>query len=185
MRSTLAWLLGGALVLTAAAGCGGKKTYTTPEGQVTVEEKGGGTRVTVETEEGRLELAGDEGGGTVSTEEGRGELSLGPEVSEEDIGIPLYPGAQAKHTARWSDEEEQDQSFSQVHLTTRDSFDKVRDFYREKRPDAEVGALVETPEIKMFQIMWEEEGYQKSVVVSRDSADKETAITLNRMLKTE
>ena len=185
MRSTMVWLLGGALVLIAAAGCGSKKTYTTPEGQVTVEQKDGDTKVTVETEEGRFEMEGDEGGGTVTTEEGKGEFSLGPEASEEDVGIPLYPRAQAAHSARWTDEEEQEQSFSQVHLTTADSFEKVKTFYREKRPDAEVGALVETPEIKMFQMTWEEDEYRKMVVISRDSADKETAITLSRMPKSD
>ena len=66
-------------------------------------------------------------------------------------------------------------------MSTTDSFDKVKAFYQEKLPKATVAGNVETPEVKMLQMMWKTEGEQKMIMVSRDKSDEVTRIVLNRM----
>ena len=168
------------LVLVLVSGCGRKETYTTPDGTVTVDRQGDTTEVTVETEDGSLEMKGDQSKMTVTTEEGTAVFEMSPDISEKDIGIPIYPGAKFEQTVKRTDTEE-DQDFAQVHLSTTDTFDKVKTFYAEKLPKATVTGNVETPEVKMLQIMWKAEGEQKMIMVSRDKSDAVTRIVLHRM----
>jgi len=168
------------LVLVLAGGCGRKETYTTPEGTVTLERQGDTTEVTVESEGGTLKMKGDEGKMTVTTEEGTAVVEIGPEISEDDIGLPIYPGAKVEQTVKRTDAEEE-QDFAQVHLSTADSFDKVKAFYQEKLPEATVAGNVETPDLKMLQMMWKVEGEQKMIMLSRDKSDTVTRIVLHRM----
>lgn len=168
------------LVLVLAGGCGRKETYTTPEGTVTVERQGDTAEVTVETEDGSLEMKGDQSKMTVTTEEGTAVFEVSPDISEEDIGIPIYPGAKVEQTVKRTGAEEE-QDFAQVHLTTKDSFQEVKEFYQEKLPKATVAGNVETPDLKMLQMMWKAEGEQKMMMVSRDKSDAVTRIVLHRM----
>ena len=170
------------LVLVLTTGCGRKETYTTPEGTVTLERRGDTTEFTVESEGGTLEMKGDQSKMTVMTAEGTTVVEIGPEISEDDIGIPIYPGAKVEQTVKRTDAEEE-QDFAQVHLSTTDSFEKVKAFYREKLPKATVAGDVETPDLKMLQMMWKIEGEQKMIMVSRDKSNAVTRIVLHRMVE--
>jgi len=136
----------------------------------------------VEGEGGKLEMKGDQSKMTVTTEQGTAVVESKPEVSEEEIGIAIYPGATVEQSLKQSDEES-GESVMQVHLSTPDAFDKVRSFYKEKLPAAKVAGDIETPDIKMFQVSLEGPGEQKMVMVSRDKSDKVTRIVLHRTQK--
>lgn len=171
---------GGALLLAAlVVGCGSKETYTTPEGTVTVERQGDSTRVTVEGEEGTVEAQGETGKMTVTSEHGTSVVETGLDAAEADIGMPLYPGAKVEQTLKHTDDE--GHQMAQVHLSTPDSFAKVKAFYREELPKAQAAGDVETPDLKVFQLMWQEEGEQRMVVVSRDKSDTLTRVAVHRM----
>jgi len=180
MRTACALIPAILLVLVLAGGCGRKETYTTPEGTVTLERRGDTTEVTVESEGGTLKMKGDEGKMTVTTEEGAAVVEISPDISEDDIGLPIYPGAKVEQTVKRTDAEEE-QDFAQVHLSTADSFEKVKAFYQEKLPKATVAGNVETPDLKMLQMMWTVEGEQKMIMLSRDKSDTVTRIVLHRM----
>ncbi len=179
MRIARALAAIGMVALALAGGCGRKETYTTPEGAVTVERRGGETEVTVEGEEGTVEFRGDESRMMMSTEEGMAVVETRPDVTEEEIGMPVYLGATVERSVKQTDEEGEE-SFTQVHLSTSDAFAKVKAFYQEKVPKAAVGADVETPDLKMLQMTWAEEGEEKMVMVSRDRSDTVTRIVLHR-----
>lgn len=170
------------LLVVLVSGCGRKETYTTPEGTVTLERQGDTTEVTVESEDGTLKMKGDESKMTVTTEKGTAVVEMSPEISEDDIGIPIYPGAKVEQTVKRTDAEEE-QEFAQVHLSTADSFEKVKTFYQEKLPKATVAGNVETPDVKMLQMMWKVEGEQKMIMVSRDKSNAVTRIVLHRMVE--
>ena len=180
MRTTCALIPLILNVLELTGGCGRKETYTTPEGTVTLERRGDTTEVTVDSEDGTLKMKGDESKMTVTTEKSTAVVEISPEISEEDIGIPIYPGAKVEQTVKRTDAEEE-QDLAQVHLSTADSFDKVKAFYQEKLPKATVAGNVETPDVKMLQMTWKVEGEQKMIMVSRDKSDALTRIVLHRM----
>ena len=180
MRAACALIPAILLALVLVSGCGRKDTDTTPAGTVTLERRGDATEVTVENEDGTLEMKGDQSKMTVTTEKGTAVVEISPEISEDDIGLPIYPGAKVEQTVKRTDAEEE-QDFAQVHLSTTDSFEKVKAFYQEKLPKATVAGNVETPDVKMLQMMWKVEGEQKMIMVSRDKSDAVTRIVLHRM----
>jgi hypothetical protein len=120
MKRAVALLVLGllALSLLAAAGCGEKKTtITTPEGNVTVEEGEGG-KVTVQGE-----------GGEVAYE------WSGKAPTEEQLGVPIYPGAQYVPESGGSGSFSDDKGATSIvaaDFTTTDSFDKVLAWYTGK-----------------------------------------------------
>jgi len=120
MRKAVALMVLGMLTLSLliAAGCGEEKTtITTPEGKVTVEEG----------ESGKVTVQG-EGGETTY------EWSEKP-PSEEQLGLPIYPGAQYVPGSGSSGSvsgEEGKFSAASAEFTTDDSFDKVVSWYRDK-----------------------------------------------------
>lgn len=166
-------------------GCGRKTTYSTPEGDVTVETKGDQVEITAETEEGRFHLKGDDSLVTVEGDEGTAQFGAGQVIDPREIGIPVYPGAEVAASMRWSETEAPEGELTQVHLTTPDSFAEVEAFYQKELPQAEVSAQISTAEIKMLQLHWEEGGLRKAVVVTRDAADDQTRIILQKNLADE
>ncbi len=181
MRALDLCAITGIVLLTFLAGCGKKSTYSTPEGDVTVQRMGDEVTVTAESDSGRVEVRSDEFSATITTEQGAAEIEVGQEIDPEQIGIPLYPGAEVAASMQLSETDGGEGEQTQVHLTTPDSFADVAAFYKEELPEAEVSAEIATPEIKMLQLRWEEDGYTESVVVSRDASDKQTRILLQRM----
>lgn len=107
-----------ALSLLAAVGCGSKKTtITTPEGKVTVEEGEGG-KVTLKSEEGDTTYQWSDKAPT-----------------EEELGMPIYPGAQYVAGSGGSGSFAGEQGAATVvgaEFTTTDSFDKVLAWYTGK-----------------------------------------------------
>jgi len=180
MRSIFTVVAGALLLAALVSGCGRKETYVTPEGTVTVERRRDETEVTVEAEDGTVEMQGDASRMTVTTEEGTAVVETSPEISEDEIGIPIYPGAKVEQTVKRTDTEEEEE-FAQAHFSTIDSFEKVKAFYQETVPEANIAGHVETPDLKMLQMMWEEEGERKQIMMSRDKSDAVTRIVLHRM----
>jgi hypothetical protein len=169
------------LVLSVAAGCGRKQTYRTAEGTVTLDRKGQKVEATIEGEKGKVTVTGDQSKMTVQNDERTTTVQSGAQVSEADLGIPIYPGAKAEQAITSSSTGEGEaKSITQVHLTTPDSFDKVKAFYQAKLPKVKATTDVSTPEISMFQMTWKEDGEDRTLIVSRNSGDKQTQIVLNR-----
>ncbi len=187
MRSILALLACAVLVAAAMAGCGRSKTVTTPDGTMTVTEKGDETTVTFEGEggEGTFQIEGDEAGGTMTTDEGTLEYGTEVKLTEKDIGIPFYPGAKAGHSGKLVQTGEEQGEFIQVAFTTPDSVDKVKAFYQERLAGAKVPMEISTADSRMVQMVVEEGKTQKSVVITRGKDDKETQIGLTRVTKAE
>lgn len=106
-----------AVSLVWLAGCGKKETtIETPEGKVKVTEEGG--EVTYETEEG-------EGKYKVTEEE----------PSEEELGAPVYPDAEYVEGSGGTvtgTSEEGEFTTSGAEYRTKDSFEKVVDWYKDK-----------------------------------------------------
>ena len=169
MRSILAVLACAVLIAAAVMGCGRSKTVTTPDGTATVTEKGDTTTVTFEGEDGE------------------GKFEFGPEVNatEDEIGIPFYPGAKAAHRGKIQQTGEDQVKVIQVYLTTPDSVDKVKAFYQEKLAGAKIPMEISTADSRMVQLVVPGDETQKSVVITRDKDDKETQIGLMRADKPE
>ena len=187
MRTILALLACAVLVAATTAGCGRKQAIQTPGGKVTVEEKPGKTEVTVEGEGtgGKVEIKGDEAGGTITTEKGTLEFGTEAEISEEELGIPIYPGATAAHTGRLTQTGEKQGKVVRASFTTGDSIDKVKAFYQEKFPKSRAAMDITGADSRMVQMMLEEGDTQKTVMLSRDKDKNETNIVLMRMEKGE
>jgi len=169
MRSILAMLVCAVLIAAAVTGCGRSKTVKTPGGTATVTEKGDETTVTFRGEDG----------------EGTFEFGSEVNVSEEEIGIPFYPGAKTAHMGQMTQTGEDQEQFIQVYLTTPDSVDKVKAFYQEKLPGAKTPMEMTTGDSRMIQMVVEEGDTMKSVVITRDNDDEETQIGLMRADKPE
>lgn len=107
------------LILAAilTAGCSKKQTYTAPGGQVTVTEKGGDAQ-TVE----------------VKTEEGKAAITVEKKsITEEELGVPVYPGAKVEVSGSYQGSDEgQEENMQHNTLTTKDDFEKVLEFYQSK-----------------------------------------------------
>ena len=187
MRSILALLACAVLIAAAVGGCGRSKTVTTPEGTMTVTEKGDEATVTFEGEggEGTFEVKGDEASGRITTDEGTFEFGSEVQVSEKEVGIPFYPGAKAAHTGKLVQTGEEQGEFIQVFFTTPESVDKVKAFYQEKLAGVKTPMEISTADSRMVQMVAEEGSTQKSVVITRGKDDKETQIALVRAEKSE
>jgi len=128
----LLMLLGLVVSLVAIAGCGDKKTtIKTPEGEVTVEEGGGG-EVTYETDEGDVTY-------NVNDEA----------PSEDELGAPIYPDAEyvpGSGGTSTATGPEGDFIAAGAEFTTSDSYDDVLSFYKDElgEPMIEDSAMKET-----------------------------------------
>jgi hypothetical protein len=174
-------LLAVGVVLTIALGCGSKRTYRTSEGQVTVTRKG--EKVTVESKEGKVEVQGDRESATITAEGGKTTVKVNQGASEQEVGIPFYPGAKATQTAAVSGQEAG--SFTQVMLTTPDSVDQVKAFYQKQFPKAETAMDMQSPSGRMVHMSVKEGELQKVIQINRDNNAKETQILLYRARKSD
>ncbi|MGQ9536935.1 MAG: hypothetical protein ACUVT4_06870 [Actinomycetota bacterium] len=120
MRKLMAVFLGVALVaaLLALVGCGGKETtIKTPEGEVTVKEGEGG-KVTIRGEEGEITYE-----------------SSDRAPSEEELGAPIYPGAdyvEGTSGMVTGTSEGKEVTTAGAQFTTDDDIDEVISWYRGK-----------------------------------------------------
>ncbi len=103
------------IFLLLGAGCGGKK-------------------VTVRTEEGKVEVS--EKSGEVKLKSEKGEASISKEkITEEDLGVPIYPGAAISKDGSASVKsrtEKGESVFMAATFVTEDSIDEVTEWYRSK-----------------------------------------------------
>lgn len=187
MRTILALLACAALIAAATAGCGRRQTIQTPSGEVTIEEKPGKTEVTVEGEgtQGKVEVKGDEAGGTITTEQGTLQFGTEAQISEKELGIPIYPGAVAAHTSRLTQAGQEQGKVVQAAFTTADSIDKVKAFYQDRFQKARAAMDITSADSRMVQMVLEEGDTQKTAILSRDKDGKETSIVLMRVEKPE
>jgi hypothetical protein len=167
------------LAALLVGGCGGKAAPRGPVGTAGAGREG----TPVGGQSGPLEVK-PEGSGITATAEAESPAESAPKVTEEEIGIPIYPGATVQQVLKQT-AEDGSQSSIQVNLSTRDAFHKVRAFYQEKLPEGKVSGDVETPDLNVFQISSDADGEQRTVMVSRDKSDMVTKIMLVRVQKEE
>lgn len=159
------------VLLVVAAGCGKKtKTVQTPEGKATITEEGHGegktTKIEAETEEGKVTI---EAGRNVPT--------------EKELGVPIYPGSDVETAGSWSfSGEDESSKLSGATLTTKDSVDKVVQFYKSKVPNAAVSFQGEFQGLKQAHIGVGEESDEDFIwiMIAEDPKTHETKITISR-----
>lgn len=140
-------VLGLFMGLLAVAGCGGEAEETS-SGEVTVGEEG--ESVTMETEEGTVTYEGGE-----------------DEPSEEDLGVPIYPGAEyvsGSGGSATATTEEGATLYAGGEWITDNGIDEVVDWYTDKLGDPDYTTS---------------EGGQKSVIwMKGDTSDNITTVTI-------
>ena len=150
------------LAVIITAGCSKKRTYHAPDGSVTVETSGDRKQ--------RIEVRTEEGKATVVTEKRK--------ITEEELGIPVYPGALAEMSGQYEGAQGDEIHQMQQHmLTTPDDFDKVVDFYKSKLKDVQ-GSFTQTigdDRMSMFTAK-STRGGDVRVQIITDSEEKVTRI---------
>ncbi len=187
MRIIWVLLLCAAMIAGMATGCGRKQTVQTPGGEVTVRERAGKTEVTFEGEEGegKLEFKGGEMSGTLTTEEGTVAFGTEAKITEEELGLPFYPGATTGQTIASSATGEEGPSFTQAYFTTPDSVDKVKAFYEDKAAGVRTAMDMSSDGSRMVQMVLEGEDVQRVIMISRQKPEDETHIILSRQEEQE
>jgi len=110
--SILAVLVVAAVLIS---GCGrNEKTFSTPDGKVTVKTDGKGGTFQMEGKDGKVSVATDQGGS----------------VTEAELGVPVYPGSTVKATVKMEDKGAGKGSVEMRTLSTKDNFAKVSEFYK-------------------------------------------------------
>lgn len=176
LRMPLAIALTLALALTALAltGCGrarqvgeaariandardGKVTVTNEKGEkATIETKPGGDGAQTVT------VTGKEGTTTAQTGAGA--------VKQEDVGVDFYPGATVEQGASSTTGGANAGKYSQVMLSTTDSFDQVAKFYKDKYGKGNM--VTEQPNNLMIMIDQGKTGGKMIVVTSEEGKTK-------------
>jgi len=167
------------LIITAAviamagltAGCKGKddtKTFSAPGGKVTVTTKEDGTVK-------EWSLKGEKGSAT---------LSMGQEVSEENLGVPVYPGATSEEGGVLSMEGQgagSEGRFSAAMLHTKDPVSSVVAFYKKKLSDrAPKFFEMNTPNGAMASFaVGEDSDHSTTIVVMEDTSEGGTRIQIS------
>ncbi len=119
MRSILVLIAMAVLVVSGCKGKDNTSVYSTPGGQVKVEKKGNGDvkELTVTSEKG-----------TVTFRTGKGEIP-------KDLGVPIYPGADAEEGRTWSMKgmnKGKEGGVSSTFLHSDDGIEKVIAFYKKE-----------------------------------------------------
>jgi hypothetical protein len=146
--------------LLLASGCSREEstTYSTPEGDVTVttRQQGGQDMTTVETGDGSLAVFS------------------GPQsITEAQLGVPLYPGAQLFSSVQMDQAGSGAASYS---LTSSDSFDQVVSFYRDNLKDVRQSMDQSMGGQKMAIFLVGKENELKSLQIMADLVAGKTAI---------
>lgn len=148
------------------AGCSQKKTVVVPGGgKMTVKEgpTGRAKEVTIENEKGKVQI---------NTESG---------ITEKEMGMPFYPGAEVgQNVAVMQGMEKEAGAMKQVALTTPDSVDKVKAFYLKTYPKASTMDM-NSPEATMSHLTIQEGKEQKLIIISRKPNEDKTQIVLHFM----
>jgi len=150
--------------MLSASGCSREesKTYSTPQGEVTVttRQQSGQDAVTVESAAGSL---------TVFS---------GPQaISEAQLGVPLYPGAQLFSSAQMEQAGEATATaMASYSLTSSDGFDQVVSFYRANLKDVRQSMDQRLGSQNMAFFLVGKENELKSVQIVSDLVEDKTSI---------
>jgi hypothetical protein len=104
------------VAMVLISGCGrSEKSFSTPDGKVTVKTdgKGQGGTVQMESKDGKVSVVTDQGGS----------------VTEAELGVPVYPGSTVKATVKMEDKSAKG-SVEMRTLSSKDNFEKVSGFYK-------------------------------------------------------
>ena len=160
--SSLAWL---------SAGCSSEETKTvaTPEGKATV---------TTKTEEGKSAVK-------VETKEGTLTVRSGPQaVSEAELGVPIYPGAEVVQSGQLAKTTDSASGIAASYsLTTNDSFDKVASFYRSNLKDVQHAMDQTMGGQRMSLFMTGKEGDMRTIQVIASTAGGPTSIQITKVVE--
>lgn len=136
------------------AGCGREEstTYSTPEGKVTVTAR----------QEGRKEVV------KLETKEGTLTVSAGPHaVSEAQLGVPIYPGAQIVSSGQLDHVKGSSSGIASSFLmTTDDNFDKVVAFYKANLKDIQQAMDQTMGNQRMAMFMSGKQGDMKNIQIT-------------------
>lgn len=171
------------LSLFVAVGCGSSSTTVmTDDKGNEVKVSDDGTKMSFKNEKGETGTVETNAGGTelkMSGEKGDTHVATGTEVTEDDIGLPFYPGSTRNPSATMKASTPEGDSF-QCGLKSPDVPSKVIEFYKPKLKDAQTAAMndgtgdVQTVSGKL------ENGAKVGIVVRRtkDSNESEISITV-------
>ncbi|NPV47955.1 MAG: hypothetical protein HPY69_13425 [Armatimonadetes bacterium] len=177
----IAVLMGAALLagMLLAAGCGKKVREAAEVARVAQDAQDGsftvkgedGQEVKVETDQ----TGAESGKWTISSDKGTmtGEVGEG-KVTEEDIGIAFYPGAEVGTGAKVSSEGQDTGNVRSVELLTDDPVDKVAQFYKDKYGQ---GSQVVEQEGQTMITMGGQ-GTHKLIMVMKDEESGKTKIAI-------
>ncbi len=157
--------LGLVISVVALAGCGKKETtIKTPEGEVTVKEGEGG----------ELTIRGEEGETTYKMSE--------EAPSEEELGVPIYPGAEyvvGSGGSVKSTSEGEEVTTASGQFTTGDDIEEVISWYRDR-----LGApMIENASPR--EVSWMKSGEDYFVTVSVNEEEGKTTISIARFSGTQ
>lgn len=153
------------------AGCGRdeSKTFTTPEGKVTVTGKQGSGEGTVKVE----------------TKEGSVTVKSGPQaVSEAELGAPIYPGSQVVSSGQFGESKGAASGMASTYLmTTNDSFDKVVSFYKAnlKNVNQSMDQTMGDQKIAMFTMG--KKGDMRNIQITAKTSGGPTNIQITKMVE--
>ncbi|MFO7945672.1 MAG: hypothetical protein R6V19_02495 [Armatimonadota bacterium] len=146
-----------------------------------LEEKG---ETTVKTEDGEMKITKQDDETVEMTIEGEdGEtmtMTGGKSADLSELEIPIYPGAevQGSHTMQTGDLDR-----IAAHFTTKDSFEKVAGFYKDKLPEAEKMEMTNNGQQTLILSMTKDK-MDRTVTVVNDPDEEDTIITMQQNIDT-
>ena len=172
----------GAILLIAVVGCGKKDVVVTDtEGNKVTVTPGAGdnNKVTVEGKDGKATVTGNGKDATMTMEGPKGSVTTGGgvEVSEAELGLPYYPGAEKGNSTR---SDTADGAMYTVTLNTTDAVDKVAAFYKGKMAGAE-SVQTDTGGKPMVMLMKKDGKDERNVHIQK--ADGKTMIIVVHVIK--
>jgi hypothetical protein len=168
MRSRTVLLLVTAMAVLVACGCSRKTTTVVPGARkVTVEEKGKGEgKVTVKSKEGEMTM----------------EMGKKATVTEAELGVPIYPGAEQGESGTWSMTGKEGSGSTAVYqFKTKDPYDKVFAFYKDKikNPTSTIENTSDGKKLGLIQVV--DEGKKLMIHVTVQEKDGQTEIGVQKM----
>ncbi|MDY6794388.1 MAG: hypothetical protein SWK76_03765 [Actinomycetota bacterium] len=154
-----------AVSLAAIAGCGGDSgnTIETPEGKLTIEESG------EEGEGGKVTIEGEEREESIEVKEA--------EPSEEELGLPIYPGVEYVPESCLSakvNSEEGEVNTVRAEFVTGDELDEVTDWYQDV-----LGEPMASDQDEVTWVMQDTSGTLINVTLEKE--EDKVRITLTRI----
>ncbi len=122
----------------------------------------------------KVDVHEEEGGASWTITNREGETSTGSvtrDVTEADVGLKFYPGAQVEQGSKGSTTAGGGASWTTVTLTTRDPAEKVAGFYKKAYPDPV--QVIETGEVAHILV----EGSRSTGKMITVTADQEAGVT--------